>query len=145
MDNIFILKSLLDIAKANKSKVYCCFIDFKPAFDRVWRNGLWYKLNEYKIYEKCLTIIQSMYNIIKSKVVTSKDATVYTPCLAGVRQGEKLSPLLFSIFLNDLKRFVLSNRVNGMEPELNSEPIYIYLKLLILLYTDGIVLFNNSE
>ena len=47
----------MDIAKAKKSKLYCCFIDFKQAFDRVWRNGLWHKLDEYKINRKWFTII----------------------------------------------------------------------------------------
>ena len=28
-DNLFIIKSLVDIAQANKTKLYCCFIDFK--------------------------------------------------------------------------------------------------------------------
>ena len=75
----------MDIAKAKKSKLYCCFIDFKQAFDRVWWNGLWHKLDEYKINRKWFTIIQNMYNNIKSKAVTSKGATMYFPCLTGVK------------------------------------------------------------
>ncbi|XP_053380331.1 uncharacterized protein LOC128548841 [Mercenaria mercenaria] len=44
VDNIFILKSLIDIVQANKKKLFCCFVDFKQAFDSVWRVGLWQKL-----------------------------------------------------------------------------------------------------
>ena len=43
-DNLFILKSLIDIVQSNKKKLYCCFVDFKQAFDSVWRVGLWNKL-----------------------------------------------------------------------------------------------------
>ena len=39
-DNLFTINSLVDIAKASKSKLYCCFVDFKQAFERVWRKGL---------------------------------------------------------------------------------------------------------
>ena len=31
-DNIFIIKSLIVIARANKNKMYSCFVDFKQAF-----------------------------------------------------------------------------------------------------------------
>ena len=104
-DNIFMLKSVIDIAKANKSKLFSCFIDFKQAFDTVWRSGLWHKLNEYDINGKCSAVIQSIYKNVKSKVATEEWATIYFPCLTGVRQGENLSPVLFSIFVNDLNHF----------------------------------------
>ena len=42
-DNLFILKSLMDIMQANKKKIFCSCIDFKQAFDTVWRVGLWKK------------------------------------------------------------------------------------------------------
>ena len=39
-DNLFILKCPIDLMQASKKKLYCCFIDFKQAFDTVWRIGL---------------------------------------------------------------------------------------------------------
>ena len=33
----------------------------------------------------------------------------------GLRQGENLSPVLFSLFLNDLKGFLTSNSVQGLK------------------------------
>ena len=144
-DNLFIIKCLIDIAKANKTKLLCCLIDFKQAFDTVWRDGLWYKLYENKINGKCLAVIQSIYQNVKSKVSTNKGTTMYFPCLTGVRQGENLSPLLFSMYVNDLNSFLMSKGLNGATSELNSEDIYIYLKIMILLYADDTVLFSDSE
>ena len=38
--------------KTSKKKLYCAFIDFKQAFDNVWRNGLWTKLINNEINRK---------------------------------------------------------------------------------------------
>ena len=35
-----------------KGKLFTCFIDFKKAFDSVWRDGLFYKLFQYNIGAK---------------------------------------------------------------------------------------------
>ena len=88
------VKSLVDIARANKTKLYCCFVDFKQTFDTVWRPGLWQKLLQYNINGKCFNVIRSLYANIKSKVMTDNDFS-YFPCMNGVRQGENLSSILF--------------------------------------------------
>ena len=41
---IFILNALIERQLGNKHKVYCCFIDFKKAYDFIDRDRLWYKL-----------------------------------------------------------------------------------------------------
>ena len=97
VDNLFIIKSLIDIALANKTKPHCCFTDFNQAFDTVWRPGLWQKLLQYNINGKCFNVICSLYANIKSKVMIDNDSSAYSPCMNGARQGENLSPILFSI------------------------------------------------
>ena len=97
-DNLFILKSLIDLVQDQKKKLYCCFVDFQQAFDTVWRAGLWRKLIENGINGKCFDFIYNMYKDIKSKITTSKGSTNFFSCNIGVRQGENLSPFLFSIF-----------------------------------------------
>ena len=71
-DNLFILKSLIDIAQSSKKKLFCCFIDFKQAFDTVWRAGLWSKRIKSGISGKCFNFIHNMYSSIKSKVTPMK-------------------------------------------------------------------------
>ena len=43
VDNLFIIQSLIDILKSQKKKLYCAFIDFKQAFDKVWRKAYGFK------------------------------------------------------------------------------------------------------
>ena len=41
IDNMFIIDLLSKYALSKQKKLYCAFIDFKRAFDTVWRDGLW--------------------------------------------------------------------------------------------------------
>ena len=144
-DNLFILQSLIQIAKINKSKLYCAFVDFQQAFDTVWRNGLWQKMLNTKINGKCLNFIRNMYSNIKSRIITSEGESAFFPCNTGVRQGENLSPLLFSIYLNDLQHYLHSNLAPGVICESEEgDNIVVFLKLFILLFADDTVLFSNN-
>ena len=53
-----------------------------------------------------------MYKGIKSKVQIGHDVSDYFMCKVGVRQGENLSPFLFSIYINDLEDYLLRNGFN---------------------------------
>ena len=144
-DKIFIIKRLIDIARANKNKVYFCFVDIKQVFDIVWRPGLWSKLREHHINGKCLTIIQNLYKDIKSQIIANGASSAYFLCLNGVRQGENLSPILFSIFLNDLSHFLRTQQVKEITINENSHEISVNLKILLLLYADDTLLFSSTE
>ena len=143
-DNLFIIQSLIDILKSKNKKLYCAFVDFKQAFDTVWRKGLWYKLDQYDINGKCLQLIKNMYANIKSRIMNTEGTSAYFACLNGVRQGENLSPFLFSIFLNDLEHYFSINHIPGIECEINENDIYVFLKVFLLLYADDTVIFGED-
>ena len=144
-DNLFILQSLIEIAKTNKNKLYCTFIDFKQAFDTVWRDGLWTKLSNTNVNGKCFKFIKNKYHNIKSRVTTAEGTSAFFPCLTGVRQGENLSPLLFSIFLNDLKGFLHMHKAPGLTCNTNIDYHFlVYIKLFVLLFADDTVIFSNN-
>lgn len=75
VDNIFILHILSEYCKIKKSKLFCAFIDFKKAFDSVWRAGLWSKITKYNIDGKLFNIIKNMYSDIKSCVSVNGDVS----------------------------------------------------------------------
>ena len=106
-------------------------MNFKQAFDTVWRGGLWEKLLENYIYGTCFNLIRNMYSNIKSRINIAEGCSAYLPCNIGVRRGENLSPPLFSIFLNDLEHYLLRNKIEGITCEENYAIIYVYLRIFI--------------
>lgn len=86
-----------------------------------------------------------MYNNIQSRISTQEGTSAFFPCCKGVRQGEYLSPVLFSLYLNDLEHFFLSNKADGISCEAQDNRIYAYLKFFIILFADDTVLFSNTK
>lgn len=146
VDNIFVLHTLYSLLKCKKKKMYCVFIDFAKAFDNISRNGLWSKMSVNNITGKMFQIIFNMYQGIKSRVSFNNDKSPYFPCNIGVRQGENLSPFLFSLYLNDLEEFMSANDITGLASvaEDFEDNLNIYIKMFLMLYADDTLLFSES-
>ena len=144
-DHIFVLNSLIEIMKKTKQKLFCAFIDFSQAFDSIWRGGLWRKLIFKSVNGKFFKIVYNMYENIKSCVRINNETSAFFPSECGVRQGENLSPLLFSMYLDDLENFIISGGVDSINLEIRTNEIHVYLKLLILLYADDTIIFSNNK
>jgi len=97
VDNMFVLKMLIDYLYSSKKKLFCTCIDFKAAFDTINRHMLWMKLEHYCIRGNFLNVLKTMYEKAKSCVRIDNFCTDYFHCCIGVRQGGSLSPLLFFI------------------------------------------------
>lgn len=147
-DHIFSLHVLINLLQNTKKKLFCGFIDLKRAFDSVWRDGLLYKIYQFNITGKCFTLIKNMYNSIKSCVAVNGVTSGFFPSNIGVRQGENLSPFLFSVFLNDLESYLSSNNIySGVEciSQVIQNNMFIFLKLFVLLYADDTVILAESS
>lgn len=73
VDNIFVLHALISIYFSMGKKLFCTFVDFKSAFDTVWRAGLWQKLQKSNIKGKIFTVIHNMYKNIKTCIKQGKE------------------------------------------------------------------------
>ena len=99
VDAIFIVRQIIEKAKERKVKLYFNFIDFKSAFDTIWRKALWKMLAHIGNYKKIIRILETLYENSKSAVTIDGKLTERFNVLVGVRQGWVLSPTLFNIFL----------------------------------------------
>ena len=99
------------------------------------RGVLWVKLIKSGVRGKILNAIQAMYNYINSRVTFDNElSNDFVECI-GVRRGKCLSPFLFSMmYLNDLKKEFIEKGVYGLD--------FGMLKVYLLLYADGIVIFS---
>ena len=87
-----------------------------------------------------------MYNQIKSRISHNNEISDYFNRDNGVRQGENMSPFLFSIYLNDLHGFLLNANLEGLSTvsDMIEMKLGQYLKLFTLLYADDTVLMAES-
>jgi len=133
-DHIFTISAIIEDQLAKpKGKVFAFFIDFSAAFDTVNRNSLIYKLHSYGFSTKSVEAIKAIYSDTRARVWTKKGYTDEFSTSCGVRQGCLLSPLLFTIYINDL---VDAIDVGGF--------CYNGVWIRLLLYADDIVFLASS-
>ena len=93
VDHMFILTTPIDkYVKKLKSPLYVCFVNFKKAYDSVWRQALLYKLLRLNINGLFFNILKSMYgnNEMCVRVSNSHRSHFFTSNV-GVRQGDAIA------------------------------------------------------
>ena len=68
----------------------------------------------YLIDGKMLRKIKNMYFQVKSCVKCCNTYSEYFECAIGLKQGEVISPILFSVFLDDLELFLQNGNDSGL-------------------------------
>lgn len=117
IDNVFNLQAIVQkYLSRQRGRLYCIYIDFKKAFDKISHVKLFQSLQRSGVNGKFLSVLSSMYKNLHSCVRTtlSGSTTDYFPCNIGTRQGDVCSPIIFSLFINELNSMLRSNCTVGI-------------------------------
>ena len=137
VDAIFVLQSLINkTLKKRGGRLYCCFVDYRKAFDLIDRSKLWGKLIKQGINGKMIKIIYSLYENVKSCVKHNGVLSEYFKNDIGLFQGEVLSPILYSLYVNDCEMYFLKEHCMSFEINM--------INLFLLMYADDMCLFAQS-
>ena len=140
MDQIWTLNEIVQSRREKRKHTYMAFIDFTKAYDMVWRNGMFMHLWKADIKGKVWRVIKSMYAAVRSCVSVNGHLSEWWDSDIGTRQGSVLSPILFSIFINNAIDYMRS-RGHGISMGKKKD------KEIIpgLLFADDLVLLSDSE
>ena len=90
-------------------EIRALFLDISKAFDKVWHDGLIFKLEQNGIYGNLLRLLQNYLDDRKQRVVINGSYSDYSNIESDVPQGSVLGPLVFLVDTNDLERNIKSN------------------------------------
>ena len=79
-----------------------------------------------------------MYENVKARIRCGAKFTDYINCTRGVKQCGMCSPVLFSLFINDLDLDIINNGRHGLS--LNSD----FVQLVIQLFADDMILLSET-
>ena len=85
-----------------------------------------------------------MYDYIKSCVSLNGNMSELFSCQIGLREGDNLSPILFSFYLNDLKDHLMTYS-EGISLKHDAYGIEQLFHLFLIMYADDTVLFADTR
>ena len=136
IDHIFTLMSCIQKQFSMNRKLYVAFIDFQKAFDSINRQILWAILVKAGVKGKLYNCLKSMYLNVRARIRSGNKLTDYIRCTVGVKQGDVCSPILFSLFINELAIEIIKKGRHGL--------LFENIELFILLLADDIVLLSET-
>ena len=103
-DQIANIRWIIKKAREFQKNIYFCFIDYTNAFDCVDHCKLWKNLKEMGIPDHLTCLLRNLYAGQEATVRTGHGTTDWFQIRKGVHQGCILSPCLFNLYEEYIKR-----------------------------------------
>jgi hypothetical protein len=139
IDHRFTLMACVQKQFSLNRKLYVAFIDFEKCFDSINRNLLWPVLLKNKIKGKCFRCIKCMYSSVKARVRSGSNLSDFINCSLGVKQCDVCSPILFSLFINELAIHVMRRGRHGVTLSVDAFQLFIMLLADDVLLSETVV------
>jgi hypothetical protein len=79
MEASFLIRQVMERYKEQKKDLHMVFIDLEKAYDKIYRNIMWWALDKHKVPTKYVTLIRNMYDKVVTSVRTTDDDTNVFP------------------------------------------------------------------
>ena len=87
------------------SKVFSCFLDVRKAFDKVWIDGLLFKLfSELGVKGRTWLSIKGLYTDVKAKALYPGSLSREIDISQGTGQERILAPIMYKVYINSLMK-----------------------------------------
>ena len=134
IDHLHAVTQVLEKTNEYRIPLHMAFVDYEKAFDSIQQNAVFSALKQHAVQEKYINVLKETYRggtaQIRTEFLSEKISI-----MKGVRQGDTLSPVLFTSAVEEIfKRVEIENGV-----DINGE------KLSNLRFADDIILFAESR
>jgi hypothetical protein len=102
VDNIFLIRQIIEKCYEYNVDIHNVFIDCMHAFDFIKRNKILDSLTQNKIPPKLIRLIKLTLENTTAKLKVNNAYTEEFRVESGVKQGDSLSPILFSLVIDTL-------------------------------------------
>ncbi|KAI5718070.1 hypothetical protein M8J77_015738 [Diaphorina citri] len=103
MDHLFVVNQVIEKYNEYNKKLYIAFIDFNKAFDMVEHKSLMNALHQQGVPKPYIDILEKIYDSSIGKIRLEKVGPPFR-LERGVRQGDPISPKLFTALLEQVFR-----------------------------------------
>uniref|UniRef100_A0A3B3HG01 ribonuclease H n=1 Tax=Oryzias latipes TaxID=8090 RepID=A0A3B3HG01_ORYLA len=134
IDHLQSVVQILEKTNEYKIPIYMAFVDYEKAFDSILHKAVFEALKQHSIEEKYINILKETYDGGTAQI-RNESLSRKIKIMKGVRQGDTLSPVMFTAALEEIfRRMEAEAGININGERMNN-----------LRFADDIILFAEKE